>query len=270
MPTLIYLSQSGNNLVGSLSRDLAVVPTLQKLDLSHNRLTGSIPNTLFNHDFSSLDLSFNRFTGTISENASGMYAFNLNTSLSLQVNLLSGSLPVAWTEATSINVLEGNMFACKDGMGPTINLPVHDPSGELSMWIAIHEHFVVNLFVSICCVFIRFVHHLTVASQLKIVQEGWRLIMVWVRSGRASWWLRLVLIFCCSMSLYGGLTVYDRTYSEQYVWTVALSGQKGVLLFVLGQVLGLDRQMLTSRRDAVCISEKDKGCFGILYFYKVL
>jgi Leucine-rich repeat (LRR) protein len=100
MPSLEYLSLSGNNLIGSLSRDLVIVPSLQLLDLSHNRLTGSIPNMLFSHGFSSLDLFFNRFTGTIPENVSDMLYFNFNTSLSLQVNLLSGTLPGAWTEAT--------------------------------------------------------------------------------------------------------------------------------------------------------------------------
>jgi hypothetical protein len=73
--------------------------------------------------------------------------------------------------------------------------------------------------------------------------------------------------------------VYDRTYSEQYVWAVALSGQEGMLpavllllwlLFVMGQVLAGCMQLLTSRIDAVGINNKGKGCCGASCFRKEL
>jgi hypothetical protein len=267
MPNLEYLSLSGNNLIGSLSRDLAIMPPLQMLDLSHNRLTGSIPTMLFNQGFSSLDLSFNRFTGTIPENVSDMFYFNL------QVNLLSGTLPVTWTEAISINVLQGNMFACKDGIGSTINLPMHDPSADSYQCGSQYT----NIALLICLfLFIVYSFVFFIISWLRrkwfndeIIQEGWRLLMVWMRSSKADWQLWSVLgIFCCLMILYGGLIMYHRTYSEQYVWTVALSGQKGLLsallplfwlLFVLVQVLVWCTHILTSRRDAGGISNEDKA-----------
>jgi hypothetical protein len=208
MPRLAYLSLSENNLVGSLPRDLAIVPTLQKLDLSHNRLTGIIPNWLFNHEFSSLDLSFNRFTGTIPENVSGINVFNFNTSLSLQVNLLSGSFPVAWSEATSINVLEGNMFACKGGVGPTINLPVHDPSADSYQCGSQYTNvaLLICLFLFVVYSFVLFIISLLRRNWLseEIVQEGWELIAVWIRSARTGWRLWWVFdVFCCSMILHG-------------------------------------------------------------------
>jgi Leucine-rich repeat (LRR) protein len=272
MPSLEYLSLSGNNLIGSLSRDLTIVPSLQVLDLSHIRLTGSIPNMVFNHGFSSLDLSFNRFTGTIPENVSDMFYFKFNTSLSLQVNLLSGTLPVAWTEATSINVLHGNMFACKDGIGSTINLPVHDPIADIYQCGSQYTNIalLICLFLFIVYSFVWFIISWLRRKWVndEIIQEGWRLLMVLMRSRKVVWQLWSVLaIFCCSMILYGGLTVYHPTYSEQYMWTVVLSGQKGVLpavllllwlLYVMVQVLMWCTQIWASRRDAIGVNNKDK------------
>jgi hypothetical protein len=139
-------------------------------------LTGSIPDMLFCHGFSSLDLSFNRFTGTIPENVSDVYVFNFNTSLSLQVNLLSGTLPITWTEAPTIDVLEGNMFACKNGVGPTINLPVHDPSANSCQCGSQYTNIALLI-----CLFLLFVYSfvLFIISWLRrnwlneeIVQEG--------------------------------------------------------------------------------------------------
>lgn len=143
LPMLHTLHLSGNALTGTIPHfttthnsdrqhnDSAVVyspstRSLQNLDLSHNVLTGKVPDAMWRHSFLQLDLSFNRLSGTIAADTNVTYRSN-DSSLSLQVNRLSGPLPAAWIEAPNIQILNGNMYDCERNSATTRNLPLFDP-----------------------------------------------------------------------------------------------------------------------------------------------
>eukprot|EP01033_Poteriospumella_lacustris_P023382 gene23382-biopygen8666 len=129
MPVLTSLALSGNSLIGSFPAiDQQLPPTLELLDLSHNQLVGSIPRSILAAPLSLLDLSFNRFSGELSTNGTVYVGQTAASQISLQVNMLSGTLPRAWIDIADIQVLEGNMFACDSNtLGVTANIPIHDP-----------------------------------------------------------------------------------------------------------------------------------------------
>jgi hypothetical protein len=52
----------------------------------------------------------------------------VDPSWSLQVNMLTETLPAAWKMFPRITVLEGNLFSCEAGtVATTAHLPTHDP-----------------------------------------------------------------------------------------------------------------------------------------------
>eukprot|EP01033_Poteriospumella_lacustris_P016617 gene16617-biopygen7478 len=84
------LALSGNALISHLPSDLATVAaTLVGVDLSHNALTGTIPEALLEANPTRLDLSFNRLAGTLAASATTLYATQNKSQVSLQVNRLS-------------------------------------------------------------------------------------------------------------------------------------------------------------------------------------
>ncbi len=127
MNQLETLHLSGNGLVGRFSSNLTVKQTLTDLSLSHNIFTGEIPHAVRQSAWTNLDLSYNKFGGTLSEHTPMLPA---NASLSLQVNRLSGVIPVALREARSISVLDGNLFECDETRS---ELPVNDPETRIYM-----------------------------------------------------------------------------------------------------------------------------------------
>ena len=129
LASLESLFLSGNELTGSLpdgssnANSSEMAGSLLYLDLSHNRLTGTIPMRFQERVWSQLDLSFNLLGGTLS---SSMYSFGVRgSSLKLDRNRLSGSVPSSLLDAESINILDGNLFSCNFDSSA---LPEHDPS----------------------------------------------------------------------------------------------------------------------------------------------
>ena len=122
MPNIQSIHVSGNGLVGSLSSDLNISESLMELSLSHNSLTHTIPDVIQRRSWISLDLSYNKLGGTISNHIA---LFNHNTSsLSLEVNRISGNIPSNLLHANEITILDGNIFDC--GLQKK-ELPEHDP-----------------------------------------------------------------------------------------------------------------------------------------------
>lgn len=119
--SLHTLHLSGNHLVGSFPTDVRITRGLADLTLSHNRFTGTIPLSMQQKFIPTLDLSFNRFSGVLSSDFVSLFD---KSSLFLQVNRLSGSIPSSWKEKQSIAVLEGNIFTCETDRS---SLPVNDP-----------------------------------------------------------------------------------------------------------------------------------------------
>jgi uncharacterized membrane protein affecting hemolysin expression len=152
LPRLTILHLSGNNLQGTLPDKLQINRTLLSLILSSNQLQGNIPYSIWTHSFSYLDLSFNRFSGEVyaTSNLTKVISIQkvillptqttINVSdtfsrvgsgdynMTLQVNRLSGNLPLSFVNVTQINILEGNMFGCN--YFTRKNLPKHDPAYE--------------------------------------------------------------------------------------------------------------------------------------------
>jgi hypothetical protein len=117
---LLYLS--GNALSGTIPNVAQVSSNLQSLSFGHNRLKGSIPSAIQRHPWLSLDLSFNNLNGFLHNE---IYAFdNPNSSLSLEQNCLSGSIPSQLLNVEHINILEDNLFECRHDED---QLPRHDP-----------------------------------------------------------------------------------------------------------------------------------------------
>nr|GEU82414.1 inactive LRR receptor-like serine/threonine-protein kinase BIR2 [Tanacetum cinerariifolium] len=89
---LITLSLRGFGLGGGVPRDLRYCESLQNLDLSGNKLTGSIPNDLcvWLPYLVTLDLSDNELTGAIPDSLGNCTFLN---SVVLSGNKLSGSIP---------------------------------------------------------------------------------------------------------------------------------------------------------------------------------
>ncbi|XP_042415398.1 LRR receptor-like serine/threonine-protein kinase GSO1 [Zingiber officinale] len=82
---------SHNNLSGEIPNELMMLRDLHFLSLSNNHLTGTIPeNIAFLTELFSLDLSMNNLTGTIPSNLS---ALNFLSHLNLSFNNLSGRIP---------------------------------------------------------------------------------------------------------------------------------------------------------------------------------
>ena len=95
------LHLSSNGLTGSIAAQTpSLAGNLTNLDLSHNQLTGLIPDWLQALAFTNLDLSFNRLKGTYSGPMATSAALALNN------NRLSGFIPAAFLTVTDINVME--------------------------------------------------------------------------------------------------------------------------------------------------------------------
>lgn len=134
LPNISVLHLSANGLTGSLS-DIdcdRLSRSLTDVVLTHNKLTGTIPSCLQQYPFSTLDLSYNKLKGRIEDMTNFTLAYSPTdegTSLSLEFNRLSGELPMEFLDAFNIDILRGNLFACrKSGQ-----LVKHDPGSQTAV-----------------------------------------------------------------------------------------------------------------------------------------
>jgi Leucine-rich repeat (LRR) protein len=127
MPRLQTLHLSGNGLSGSLTSSLNISNSLTDLSLSYNMLTGSIPSNFQENSWINLDLSYNKFTGKLSNSFTSI---PVGGSLYLEVNRLSDTIPSQLVNVETLNVLDGNIFACSTTSLEEDNkeLPSNDPS----------------------------------------------------------------------------------------------------------------------------------------------
>jgi len=135
MEHLQVLSLNGNGLRTTIA-ELSPNSSLRTLDLSHNRISGSIPESMKQFPcFDVLDLSYNLLGGTV-EDASWYSVDSITRglcnvsndepALKLVSNRISGNIPSSFVNVDGpIEILDGNMFSC-DATGS--NLPQNDPN----------------------------------------------------------------------------------------------------------------------------------------------
>lgn len=146
LPHLNTLHLSGNSLSGTLEKDLVISEKLLDLDLSHNYLSGEIPETIQKKVWYNLALSYNRFRGNLhtdmfTEKRNFTFYFSSKfdllpenatfpstaEALNLENNRLSGILPQTIKPIVNISVLQGNIFSCAIDKS---DLPQHDPDED--------------------------------------------------------------------------------------------------------------------------------------------
>jgi Leucine-rich repeat (LRR) protein len=125
MPRLATLHLSGSGLTGPLPAGVNVSAVLTDLSLSHNLLIGRIPDSILGRDWDKLDLSYNRLTGTL--HTARVAPYSNTTALYLQHNRLSGVIPGSMQHVSSLTVLENNMFSCRMDRS---DVPQHNPGSD--------------------------------------------------------------------------------------------------------------------------------------------
>lgn len=106
---LSVLHLTGNGLSGELVQVLPANSQVVDVSLSHNELTGTVPVDIFN--IANVDLSYNQFGGEYP----GTAVYRPESNINLEINRLSGQLPVSELERVSngsLSILRGNLFSC--------------------------------------------------------------------------------------------------------------------------------------------------------------
>jgi Leucine-rich repeat (LRR) protein len=106
------LTMAYNSLTGSLLSSIERMTNLQTLLLSHNQLSGELQSVNFPSSIRRLDLSNNKLTGSISDAFLTLLPFSAKLQIDLSSNQLSGSIPTALTRFTNLNIyLEDNKLS---------------------------------------------------------------------------------------------------------------------------------------------------------------
>ncbi len=123
MPSCLWAMDKLENLQLSSNKLSGTVPNIDfnrsnsnlvNISLSYNLFSGSIPDFLISNKFQSIDLSHNKFGFTLNnkvpKSSNNMLDISSNkTSLILNINRISGDLPLDFINSYyDLNVLEGN------------------------------------------------------------------------------------------------------------------------------------------------------------------
>lgn len=240
---MTYLALSGNLFSGTIDDDVMVSDTLIGVDLSHNALTGPIPRALLEAELQLLDLSFNRFSGTVSDTATSYYATTEHAQVSLEVNMLSGTLPTSWVEANNIDVLNGNMFACSSQQPfVTANEPVNDHlAATYACGSSLTNLSLLIFFLAMVMAFLLLFIGRPLKNGSQVVDraqtELTRLLVTCQSLVGVNRWRNACGMFAfltVSLMVYSIMNVLTSAYAEQYIWVLSLSLQQGT---VVGSVL---------------------------------
>ncbi len=217
-------------------------------------LSGTIPRSIFSKQWASLDLSFNRLTGEIHPHIN----VTANTSLTFQVNRLSGRIPAQLIDLQNINVLNGNVFEC--GLLVDRALPVHDD--EYSIYQCGSDSFeqsviiwavcagLIMLFIALFALYFRVYGDVSdflwvrQTADFAIRLTDWHRVLKEPRYNLIAFGdlmvmfrrvvLLLTVIICVvGFPLYSVLSVYFKTLTSEYAWVVSaayLSGEVPALV----------------------------------------
>jgi Leucine-rich repeat (LRR) protein len=227
MPRLATLHLSGSGLTGSLPAEANISAVLTDLSLSHNLLTGEILSSILSRDWSKLDLSNNRLTGTLH---SARAAHHGNASrIYLQHNRLSGVIPGSMQCVGTLSLLENSMFSCRVDRS---DVPQQDSdshmyicgsdsvNGVLYAWLG----FAVLLSSALCIAAYRS-RNWTITRELRMV----------LRTDRLSVLSAAAAIYCVAVLLpiYTVLSMHPPTYTYQYAWTLSGAYLSGTTAFAV-------------------------------------
>ncbi|RYH25605.1 hypothetical protein EON65_15370 [archaeon] len=131
LPNITVLHMSGNGFTGQLPTHLRPSCSLKDVVLTHNMLTGTLPQAFQKFPFQLLDLSYNKLKGHVAGMSNLSLSYNASEPgavLHLENNRLTGVLPHSFSNAYNIDILTGNLFAC-DEKGKK-ELVKHDPGNH--------------------------------------------------------------------------------------------------------------------------------------------
>jgi hypothetical protein len=274
IPGLQTFHSSGNGIKGNLLPSLNVSDSLTDLCLSHNELTGTIPLSIQEKlNWQTLDLSYNRLSGTLSTLFYPFPGNNGNSSeitLSLEINHLSGNIPSSLlatsssTGMSSLSILEGNIFNC--GSDKSRNLPNNDQhyqnydcASSTSTLLIVVSSLLTGLCVfCICVVLLPWKNPLTLRfhrflQQIKNWKDAFNSPNAAVENSSSFYLLKdylsnmikltlLMMFFAVVVAqpTWIGISSIYGTYELQYVWSVAaifMSGQTPALVLLMLFVL---------------------------------
>ncbi|KAH6810697.1 hypothetical protein C2S51_024459 [Perilla frutescens var. frutescens] len=139
MPDLIFLSLSGNQLIGEIPDSIGSMSSISVIDLSRNNLNGSIPSSIGKCSYLRvLDLGNNNLSGEI-PNSIGQ--LKLLQTLHINNNFISGKLPSSFKNLSNLETLDLGNNALEGSLPPwlgedftklrIINLRSNKFSGEI-------------------------------------------------------------------------------------------------------------------------------------------
>ena len=257
MTNLQVLHISGNSLTGTLPTSKIILSSaLVDLSLSYNLLSGSIPNFIQEHNWNNLDLSHNRLSGTLS---SSFNSTSNSSSLSLDNNRMSGYIPNNIHDMVNINILEGSFYDCKldrsdlpsnDNYKDTYDCGSNLVDVLCYVWLGLMMLELIILFaiwyykdgiaeLSILTSNIK--QWLNIAMTLNTKDEIvnyklqsmihlQRFIAIHEIIGRCSLYCTLFIIIIL-LPIYAVLSIYYRTHTRDYIWSVALIYLTGKVAF---------------------------------------
>jgi Leucine-rich repeat (LRR) protein len=275
MTNLKTLHLSGNGLKDNIEK-IHLGNKLTDFSLSHNILTGIIPKSVQNKVWKNLDLSFNKISGTLNSNISLNSIYS--SSIFLDVNRLSGSIPKTFKNVRNISVLNGNLFECTEN-----ELPIYDNERlvyecgsqsiivSFSIWVILAlfslSPFLLYILLECSCksfindpkkiIKLDILYHWldifkiqddlngdqSLSFNSKIKQTNINMLGSVMNSTRFFCFYIVLFIVVIFLPTFGLLSIYFSTYEYKYGWTISsafLSGiQPGIIILVVFLSLAL-------------------------------
>jgi Leucine-rich repeat (LRR) protein len=242
MSSLATLHLSGSGLTGGIPTEANISAVLTDLSLSHNLLTGKIPDRILRRDWDKLDLSYNRLTGTLRSARAAPYCNT--TALYLQHNRLSGVIPGSVQRVNSLSVLENNTFSCRVDRS---DVPQQNPGSDKYTCGSDGVNNALYAWLGGAAVVV-------VAACVTIYGHGIRAVSRWLAAGvaielrqlqsimRIAYTLRTLAVcsaaYCIVFPLpvYAAVNSYQPSFTYKYAWTVSGVFLSGTAAFAVEAV----------------------------------
>jgi Leucine-rich repeat (LRR) protein len=242
MSSLATLHLSGSGLTGGIPTEANISSVLTDLSLSHNLLTGKIPDSILRRDWEKLDLSYNSLIGTLRSARAAPYSNT--TALYLQHNRLSGVIPGSMQRVNSLSLLENNMFSCRVDHS---DVPQQNPGSDKYTCGSDGVNNALYAWLGGAAVVV-------VAAGVTIYGHGIRAVSRWLAAGVATELRKLQSIIgtadilrtlaVCSaaycivflLPVYAAVNSYHPSFTYKYAWTVSGVFLSGTAAFAVEAV----------------------------------